>query len=84
MLHCNENHKIFRKPVLLPMDYSYYIHILETSGQMELENLNGILSKKSILLPPFNAVMLTRPGAVRPESDHPFPAFCPVCVMRLI
>ena len=51
---------------------------------MKLENLNGILSKKSILLPPFNAVMLTRPGAVRPESDHPLPGICPVCVMRLI
>ncbi len=51
---------------------------------MTLKNLNGILNLKSIPLPALNAVMLTRPGAVRPESDHPFPAFCPVCVMRLI
>ena len=45
--------------------------------RIKCEKLNGFLALKSLPLPALNAVVLTKPGAVRPVEDHLFPAFLP-------
>jgi len=55
-----------------------------TGHGKECEKLNGILAMNSIPLPALNAVVLTKPGAVRPDLNHLFLASCLVCVMRLL
>ena len=84
---CYEKHKIILRTKDLELKYNIsspailftlYQHFKKNLMQMDLKKLNGILGMKSIPLPALNPVVLTRPGAVRPEWNHPFPALCPV------
>jgi len=63
------------------------VHTISTFLKIRKVNESGKFKRdfepKKYTFARSNKVVLTRPGAVRPESDHPFPAFCPVCVMRL-